>query len=103
MLPAFHSLWVGNAGGELLRSSPPVARRRIGTFGCLSHLRLVWGFSCQGVSARRRTSFLSFFVRSESRSFVPTRASPMSSRAGAVQVGRRTNLTRLRLRPTSHV
>jgi hypothetical protein len=44
------------------------------------------------VSARQRTSFISFFVRSESRSFVPTRASPMSSRAGAVKVGRRTNL-----------
>src|SRR3977135_2567865 len=57
-----------------------------------SRLRLVWGFSCQGVSARRRTSFISSFVRSESRSFVPTRASPMSSRAGAVKVGRRTNL-----------
>src|SRR3984893_3833523 len=57
-----------------------------------SRLCLVWGFSCQGVSARRRTSFISFFVRSESRSFVPTRASPMSSRARAVKVGRRTNL-----------
>ena len=57
-----------------------------------SRLCLVWGFACQGVSARRRTSFISFFVRSESRSFVPTRASPMSSRAGAVKVGRRTNL-----------
>ena len=57
-----------------------------------SRLRLVWGFSCQGVSARRRTSFISSFVRSESRSFVPTRASPMSSRAEAVKVGRRTNL-----------
>jgi len=57
-----------------------------------SRLCLVWGFSCQGVSARRRTSFISSFVRSESRSFVPTRASPMSSRAGAVKVGRRTNL-----------
>jgi hypothetical protein len=33
-------------------------------------------------------SFISSFVRSESRSFVPTRA----SRAGAVKVGRRTNL-----------
>jgi hypothetical protein len=46
---------------------------------------LVWGFSCQGVSARRRTSFISFFVRSESRSFVPTRASPrtLSSTLGS--------------------
>ena len=37
-------------------------------------------------------SFISFFVRSESRFFVPTRASPRSSRAEAVKVGRRTNL-----------
>ena len=33
-------------------------------------------------------SFISFFVRSESRFFVPTRAWPMSSRAEAVKVGR---------------
>jgi hypothetical protein len=63
-----------------------------------SQLGLVWGFACQGVSARRRIlygalpvkefrhagaslSFISFFVRSESRFFVPTRASPMSARA----------------------
>src|ERR1700730_10212466 len=43
-LTSFHSLRVGNAGG-----------------------RLVWGFSCQGVSARRRTSFISSFVRSDER------------------------------------
>ena len=34
-----------------------------------------------------------FFVRSHSRFFVPTRALFMAARAGAVKVGRRTNLS----------
>src|ERR1700738_5633108 len=38
-------------------------------------------------------SFVSFFVRSESRFFVPTRSSARPSRAGAVKVGRCTNLS----------
>src|SRR5271157_5267161 len=37
-------------------------------------------------------SLVSFFVRSESPFLVPTRALLMSARAGAVKVGRRTNL-----------
>jgi hypothetical protein len=37
-------------------------------------------------------SFVSFFVRSQARFFVPTRGSLTSSRAGAVKVGRRANL-----------
>jgi hypothetical protein len=36
--------------------------------------------------------FVSFFVRSQSRFFVPTRTSLAPSRAEAVKVGRRTNL-----------
>ena len=38
-------------------------------------------------------SFVGFFVRSHSRFFVPTRALFMAARAGAVKVGRRTNLS----------
>ena|SRR5437867_5015612 len=37
--------------------------------------------------------FVRFFVRSESRFFIPTRSSAKPSRAGAVKVGRRTNLS----------
>jgi hypothetical protein len=37
-------------------------------------------------------SFVSFFVRSQSRFFVPNRGSLTSSRAGAVKVGRRADL-----------
>src|ERR1700751_440457 len=54
---------------------------------------------CQGgrVSIGDRSahliSFVSFFVRSESRFFVPTRTSLALARVEAVKVGRRTNLT----------
>src|ERR1700730_8557190 len=89
-----HSLWVGKAGGELLRGSPPLSGASV-----LSASRLEPLVPCMGLFLSRSfgtpahlLSFISFFVRSESRSFVPTRASPMSSRAGAVKVGRRTNL-----------
>src|ERR1700730_3053071 len=89
-----HSLWVGKAGGELLRSSPPLAGASV-----LSASRFEPLVPCMVLSLSRSfgtpahlLSFISFFVRSESRSFVPPRASPMSSRAGAVKVGRRTNL-----------
>lgn len=58
---------------------------------------LVWGFFCQGGVSRgdrsRIFSFVSFFVRSESRFFVPTRTSPALACAEAVKVGRRTNHT----------
>jgi hypothetical protein len=37
-------------------------------------------------------SFIGFFVRSQSRFFVPMRPSLTASRAGAVKVGRRANL-----------
>jgi len=54
---------------------------------------LVWGFFCQGVrKAAHLLSFVSFFVRSKARFFVPTRGSLTSSRAEAVKVGRRANL-----------
>jgi hypothetical protein len=95
---------------SLLRSSPPLAGASVlsasrleplapcmglflsRSFGTPAHL--VWGFFCQGVSARRRTFYRSSvsLFDPKARSFVPTRASPMSSRAGAVKVGRRTNL-----------
>ena len=75
---------------EAVRPSP--ARRYFRPRGW-SRLCLVWGFLSREIFiSRASSSFISFFVRSESRSFVPTRASPMSSRAGAVKVGRRTNL-----------
>ena len=49
---------------------------------------LVWGFFCQGVSAAHLSSFVSFFVRSEStRSFVPDPPQRQPSRAGAVKAG----------------
>src|SRR5438132_13695316 len=90
----FHSLWVGKAGGELLRGSPPLSGASV-----LSASRLEPLAPCMGLFLSRSfgppahlLSFVSFFVRSESRFFVPTRSSPMSSRAGAVKVGRRTNL-----------
>jgi hypothetical protein len=38
-------------------------------------------------------SFIGFFVRSHSRFFVPTRSFAQAARAGAVKVGRRTNLS----------
>ena len=38
-------------------------------------------------------SFIGFFVRSHSRFFVPTRPLLTAARAGAVKVGRRTNLS----------
>jgi hypothetical protein len=47
----------------------------------------------QRATGRRISSFVSFFVRSESRFFVPTRTSLALARAEAVRVGRRTNLT----------
>jgi len=47
----------------------------------------------QQATGRRIVSFVSFFVRSESRFFVPTRTSFVLARAEAVKVGRRTNLT----------
>ena len=50
------------------------------------------GMAIRGELAFGRGSIAPQLVRSESRSFVPTRASPRSSRAGAVKVGRRTNL-----------
>jgi hypothetical protein len=46
----------------------------------------------QEAIGRRIFSFVSFFVRSESRFFVPTRSSLALARAEAVKVGRRTNL-----------
>jgi hypothetical protein len=55
---------------------------------------LVWGLFCQGVSGGWRIFFassVSLFDR-EARFFVPTRASLTLARAGAVKVGRRTNL-----------
>ena len=68
--------------------------RRIGTFGLAvgAACALYGAFLVKEFRHAGATSFISFFVRSESRSFVPTRASRMSSRAGAVKVGRRTNL-----------
>jgi hypothetical protein len=47
----------------------------------------------QQATGRRIFSFVSFFVRSEIRFFVPTRTSFALARAEAVKVGRRTNLT----------
>jgi len=47
----------------------------------------------QQATGRRIFSFVSFFVRSESRFFVPTRTSLALARAEAVKVGRRTNFT----------
>src|ERR1700730_15247204 len=60
-----------------------------------SRLCLVWGFACQGVSARRRTFYSSSvpLFDLEARFFVPTRTSLTPARAEAVKVGRRTNLT----------
>jgi hypothetical protein len=46
----------------------------------------------QRATGRRIFSFDGFFVRSESRFFVPTRSSLALARAEAVKVGRRTNL-----------
>jgi hypothetical protein len=46
----------------------------------------------QRATGRRIFSFVSFFVRSKSRFFVPTRSSLALARAEAVKVGRRTNL-----------
>src|SRR2546430_1779342 len=78
----------------LLQGSPPLSGASV-----LSASRLEPLVPCMGLFLSRSfgppahlLSFVSFFVRSESRFFVPTRASPMSSRAGAVKVGRRTNL-----------
>ena len=45
-----------------------------------------------GRAAHSFPSFVCFLVRSESRFFVPTRALLTPARAGAVKVGRRTNL-----------
>src|SRR3979490_3335758 len=56
---------------------------------------LVWGFPCQAVS-ERRSSLLPLAVSLfdlESRFFVPTRSIAKPARAGAVKVGRRTNLS----------
>src|SRR6202022_892413 len=52
---------------------------------------LVWGFSCQGVSARRRTSFISFFVDPKA---VP------SSRPALRPCRRAQELSRLAVAPT---
>ena len=46
----------------------------------------------QQATGRRIFSFVSFFVRSESRFFVPTRTSLALARAEAVKVGRHANL-----------
>src|ERR1700730_9048308 len=56
-----------------------------------SRLRLVWLFSCQGVSARRRTSFISFFVDPKA---VP------SSRPALRPCRRAQELSRLAVAPT---
>src|SRR5438034_6241276 len=56
---------------------------------------LVWGFVCQGGSAMQRMfcpSSVSLFDL-KARFFIPTRSSARPSRAGAVKVGRRTNLS----------
>jgi len=61
-----------------------------------SRLRLVWGFDCQAVSERRSLScFLHRFLCStcKSRFFAPTRSIAKPARAGAVKVGRNTNLS----------
>lgn len=79
---------------RLRRSNPHRACRTIpahhARFPCM-------GFFCQGGVSRgdrsRIFSFVSFFVRSESRFFVPTRTSPALACAEAVKVGRRTNHT----------
>ena len=47
----------------------------------------------QQATGRRIFSFVSFFVRSESRFFVPTRSSLAPARAEAVKVGRHIDLT----------
>ena len=56
---------------------------------------LVWGFVCQGDSAMQRMfcrSSVSLFDL-KARFFIPTRSSARPSRAEAVRVGRRTNLS----------
>ena len=89
----FHSLWVGKAGGELLRSSPPLAGASV-----LSASRFEPLVPCMGLSESSRdlsSPPLSFFrpiplFDRGDHPFVPTRASFTSARAGAVKVGRRT-------------
>jgi hypothetical protein len=49
-------------------------------------------FLSRSFGAAHLSSFISFFVRPKARFFVPTRASLGPARAGAVKVGRRTNL-----------
>src|SRR5260370_35155177 len=55
---------------------------------------LVWGFFVQEVRHAGPSFFLHYFLCSirKARFFVPTRSSARPSRAGAVKVGRRTNL-----------
>src|SRR6266852_3464122 len=80
---------------SLLQGSPPLSGASV-----LSASRLEPLAPCMGLFLSRSfgtpahlLSFISFFVRSESRSFVPTRSSARPSRAGAVKVGRRPNLS----------
>jgi len=54
---------------------------------------LVWGLSRSFGRATHLFSFLSFFVRSQSRFFVPIRALLGPARGEAVKVGRRTDLS----------
>jgi len=56
---------------------------------------IVWGFFCQEAQAvQRMSSFVSFFVRSESPFLRPDPQQGQGRRAqGAVKVGRRTNLS----------
>src|SRR5580692_5042005 len=65
---AFHSLWVGKAGGELLRGSPPLSGASV-----LSASRLEPLVPCMGLFLSRSFGTPAhllhlFFVRSESRS-----------------------------------
>jgi hypothetical protein len=90
-LPSLHGHYPASS---LLRGSPPLSGASV-----LSASQLEPLVPCMGLFLSRSFgrpahlfSFISFFVRSERRSFVPTRAWSMSSRAGAVKVGRRTNL-----------
>jgi len=83
---------ISNNSGVIARGRLRLLRRAVDCFGF--HLAsLVWGLSRSFGRATHLFSFLSFFVRSQSRFFVPIRALLGPARGEAVKVGRRTDLS----------
>ena len=93
-LRAFHSLWVGKAGGELLRGSPPLSGASV-----LSASRLEPLAPCMGLSESSRDLSLHRFL-----SFVPSLCSTgaiiPSSRPALRSRRRAQELSRLAVAPT---